>query len=469
MQSGAIPLAITLSPPEVAVAPGGPPVEIMAAVHNMGSEVDQYSIVVEGLPPEWWSAPVSAVALFPGDSIPLAISLHPPADGSAQLGRYPFTVRAYSTTDPALVATATGAVQLGVGGAPALFRLEIAPKRVTAHNGKYRVSIANGGREPLHVGLGGRDERSALVYSFANPQVMVPPGGRVTVPLSVKPRQAQMIGGENRRYTFTVGAQPLGGGNVREDTADLVHTPRFAIWALAALVALVVLLPLAGFLLWRSLSGGDATSLPAITEPTSQAALPTLTGGLETPTDGGTPTPQPEECKLWVMEHRGDRGTEFPPGLASDLQYQHHNRSYQYKSVYISNLVVSQTGVISDVNVGRIDLFRAAHQRDEAILGTLISPTGTEVQLFSWECIEDTGGSKDVSMHITLDNAAEGHIPYSCTGNFSGVFKPDFDNLSRLDGEQARGNWILQLDRYTDDENPGSFFNKWELDICTLK
>ncbi len=484
MQDGVTPVAVTLSPPELVASPGGPPVEVTASVYNMGSEVDQYSIAIEGLPPEWWSAQVSAVALFPGDSIPLAINIHPPGDGSAQPRRYPFTVRAYSNTDPALVATATGAVQVGTSGAPALFRLELAPKRVTAHSGKYRVTLANGGSEPLQVRLGARDERSALNYTFANPQVTVPPNGRLAVPLTVKPKQPQVVGGQNRQYRFTVGGWPANGGNVKEDNAELVHTPRFAIWVLATLAVLAVLLPIAGFAVWRSLAG--STNTPGVvstlttptTAPTSQALLPTpaATVGVagnptETPGNTGlldpTPTAQPEECKLWVMEHRDSRDTRFPPGLASSQPYEHGGRTYQYKSEYISTLFVDQTGVISDVNVGRIDVFRVPYERNDAIVGTLTSPSGTKVQLFNWVC--GAGGGNAISMHITLDDNAEAEVPYSCTDNFSGVFKPSPGNLSRVKGEEARGNWILQVDRYSDDENPGGFFNKWELGVCTTR
>ena len=485
MEQGTVPVAVILSPPELVIAPGGPPVEVAATVYNMGSDVDQYSIAIEGLPPEWWSAQVSAVALFPGDSIPLAISIHPPADGSAQLGRYPFTVRAYSNTEPTLAATATGALHIGTPSAPGHFRLELAPKRVTAHRGKYRVMLANGTAQPLQVRIGARDESSALNYTLPNPDVVVPANGRVAVPLAVKPKQPQMVGGQNRRFRFTVGGWPANGGNVKEDSAEFIHTPRFPIWLLATLGVLAVLLPLAGFVLWRSLAENNTVTPVVVGQttptsvPTTQALLPTITtttiiAGIptETPRTTGslvTPTPEPEECKLSVMEHRGSRDTRFPPGLAGQQPYEFGGKTYQYKSEYISTLFVDQTGVISDVNVGRVDVFRVPYDRNDALAGTLISPSGTKVQLFNWGCGAGTGGGSDVGMHITLDDDAEADVPYSCTENFSGVFKPSPGRLARVNGEEAKGNWILQMDRYSDDENPVLFFNKWELEVCTTR
>jgi subtilisin-like proprotein convertase family protein len=169
------------------------------------------------------------------------------------------------------------------------------------------------------------------------------------------------------------------------------------------------------------------------------------------------------------MEHRDSRDTRFPPGLASNQPYEYGGRTYQYKSEYISTLFVDQTGVISDVNVGRIDVFRVPYERNDAIVGTLTSPSGMKVQLFSWACGAGASGGNAISMHITLDDNAEAEVPYSCTDNFSGVFKPAPDRLSRVKGEEAKGNWILQMDRYSDDENPGGFFNKWELGVCTTR
>jgi len=485
---GNAPPAVVLSPAHIAIAPGDPPLELVATIQNVGADVDQYSIAVEGLSPQWWSAPTSAVALFPGDSIPISITIHLPPNVGVQPGLYTFRVRAYSTVDTALGSAAEGVVEIG---APANFKVELAPRRVTAHTGKYRLTLMNAGSMPLQLGLGGRDEYSELTYTFATSQVIVPPNGRVSVPVTVKPKQPRIVGGQNRAYRFAIGAQSVQGGPIREESAELVHTSRFSIWALVMLAALALILPLTGAVLWRSFAGSSTTTPtatatltiaqptePPVPSPTEAAVLPTATEPIivQAPTETATSaialatvTSGPEECKLWVMEHRGNRDTRVPPGLAGSVPYEHHGSTYQYKSEYISTLFVDQTGVISDVNVGRIDIFRVPYSGHEAVAGTLISPSGTRLELFNWVCAPGADNGGAVSMHITLDDEAEGNIAYSCGSNFSGVFKPEFAPLSTLNGEEARGNWILQVDRYSDDSDPGGFFNKWELDVCTTK
>src|SRR5688500_15638098 len=153
--AGPAPLEVRLEPAEINVSPGGPPTTATVYVRNMGAEVDQFSVEVDGLDPSWYSAEVNAVALFPGDSLPIAIQIHPPP-GAAQPARYAFGVRARSHPDPNLTAATAGA--LNVGGSRA-FRAELAPQRATAHAGKYRLTISNAGGAPLAMELTGYDER----------------------------------------------------------------------------------------------------------------------------------------------------------------------------------------------------------------------------------------------------------------------------------------------------------------------
>jgi hypothetical protein len=95
-------------------------------------------------------------------------------------------------------------------------------------------------------------------------------------------------------------------------------------------------------------------------------------------------------------------------------------------------------------------------------LGHITSPNGKRARLFNWIC----GPSGAVSLHITLDDGAETGIPYSCSENFSGVFKPDYGPLSIFRNSQAQGTWVLEIEAYTNEEKSPAFFNKWELELC---
>lgn len=467
---GGAPLEVRLEPAEINVSPGGAPATATVSVQNMGTDVDQFSIEIEGLDPAWYSAEAKAVALFPGDSMPLAISIHP-TPGGVQPGRYPFTVRARSHSDPNLVAGAGGAVL--VGGSRA-FRVEIAPQRVTAHAGKYRLTLTNGGGVPLPMELSGYDEPKLLSYNFRNARPTVPASGRLTVPLSVKPRSPTIFG-QSKPYRFNVAARPAGGSDAdwKITSGELVHTPRIALWMLPAL-AVAVLLPLLAYLAWSGCWFCAATTPVAQVSPTPEPTLaPTAIAEEPTPTidfpptfttEAVFPTPiaQPTQCRLAVMEHREGRDTRFPPGLAGPAPYVVGERSYQYKTQYVSPMFVDREGTIDKVIVGRVDVFKVDWAGDGVIMGHLTAPSGKRARIFNWVC----GPGGPVSMHITLDDGAESGVPYSCSENFAGVFKPDYGPLSIFKESQAQGTWVLELEAYTNEEKSPGFFNKWELELC---
>ena len=68
---------VTVEPTAFTIAPGDT-TEASATLHNLGQSVDQFTISLDGLEPDWYSLPVSSVALFPNDQDKLRIILHPP-------------------------------------------------------------------------------------------------------------------------------------------------------------------------------------------------------------------------------------------------------------------------------------------------------------------------------------------------------------------------------------------------------
>ena len=102
---------------------------------------------------------------------------------------------------------------------------------------------------------------------------------------------------------------------------------------------------------------------------------------------------------------------------------------------------------ITDVNVA-LDI---AHTYDGDLKVTLISPSGTMVQLFS-----GIGGSSDNFTCTTLDDEAATAISGFIPAPFSGTYKPQVPALlSAFDGQNATGNWILRIqDMYSGDFGP---------------
>lgn len=231
---------VNLTPPELKVAAGSEPVEMQANVRNGGSTVDQYSIEIENLDPSWYTIGVQSVSLFPGDSAPIPIKLHPPKGSNTRAGHYTFVVRARSHADPTLVGVTKGVLQVG---SFSNFQVELAPKRVTGYRGKFRLSLQNGGNSEVQLGLAGRDPESELGYSFRPGEPTVQPGSKLVVPMTVRGGGLRIVG-QPKKHQFSVIVQPTDGTekDAREVQGEFIQKPPFKSLRKPGLLALLFLL-----------------------------------------------------------------------------------------------------------------------------------------------------------------------------------------------------------------------------------
>lgn len=220
---GSEPIVVNLTPTEIKAAAGGEPVEVIANVRNATTTVDQYKIEVESLDPTWYTVGIQSVSLFPGDSAPIPIKLHPPKGSGTRAGHYTFTVKARSHSDPTIVGVTKGVLQVG---SYSIFQVELAPKRVTAWRGKYRLTFSNGGNSELQLDLEGKDSESELLYKFSKKQPTVPPGTKLVVPLTVR-RPGLKIIGQQKRFQFAVISRPTDGEekDAKEVVGEFIQKP----------------------------------------------------------------------------------------------------------------------------------------------------------------------------------------------------------------------------------------------------
>ena len=103
-------------------------------------------------------------------------------------------------------------------------------------------------------------------------------------------------------------------------------------------------------------------------------------------------------------------------------------------SLTTSQLPISAQGTIVDLDVQ----LSISHTYDSNLAVYLVSPAGTEVELFS-----QVGGSGDNFTSTTLDDDAA--IPVTAgSAPFTGVYKPEGD-LSQFEGEELSGTWTLRI------------------------
>ena len=122
-----------------------------------------------------------------------------------------------------------------------------------------------------------------------------------------------------------------------------------------------------------------------------------------------------------------------------------------------STLNIPSGGTISDVNI----TINVKHTYINDLTATLISPSGTEVQLYARPCT-DTAIQNIIA---TFDDAG---IAVVCGTNpgISGTVQPK-SALSAFNGLNSTGTWTLKIaDAFNQD---GGVLNSWSLNICTVQ
>lgn len=121
-----------------------------------------------------------------------------------------------------------------------------------------------------------------------------------------------------------------------------------------------------------------------------------------------------------------------------------------------STLTVPTTGILSDVNIS----VNISHSWVNDVTLTLISPSGTQVQLVAQPCTY----ASLLNIVATFDDSGS---PIVCGVNpaISGTVVP-LQSLSAFNGQQMNGIWTLRvLDSVQGD---GGAINSWSLNICNI-
>lgn len=121
-----------------------------------------------------------------------------------------------------------------------------------------------------------------------------------------------------------------------------------------------------------------------------------------------------------------------------------------------STLSIPSGGTINSISV----TMNVTHTWINDLVATLISPTGTQINLFTNPCVSDAIEDIDATFS---DNG----IAIVCSNNpgISGTVLPN-QALSALIGQTSTGTWTLRIrDAYNQD---GGALNSWELNICTI-
>lgn len=112
---------------------------------------------------------------------------------------------------------------------------------------------------------------------------------------------------------------------------------------------------------------------------------------------------------------------------------------------------------ISDVNI----TMNVTHTWINDLTATLISPAGTQVQLFAMPC-----SSADIQNVVATFDDSGSVVVCGTNPGITGTVKPE-QLLSAFDGESSAGVWTLRiLDGFAQD---GGTLNSWSLNVCSVQ
>jgi hypothetical protein len=239
-------LVVELTPARIEMEPGGSPVEVTVTLQNLTDVVEQYTVELTGLDPEWYTAPVASVGLFPQDRDQVRISLHPPKRPGVKAGTYPFQVivRARDGRNERVI---EGILDLR---GYAAYRVDLTPRRQTARGkGAFRLQVANTGTADVRLGLDGHDaEEQGRVRFGRSAEASVTAGAKSELPVIFQPKSRPWVGPE-RSYDFVISVRPLDArGEPQQVSGQFTHRPLFRtlpIWGILKILAVLLVIFLA--------------------------------------------------------------------------------------------------------------------------------------------------------------------------------------------------------------------------------
>lgn len=179
--------------PKSFVLATGETTEATATLRNLGQSVDQLTLSIEMLDHEWYTLPVSSVALFPNDQDNLKLVLHPPKTAEVKPGSYPFRIKVVSQENRDEETTVELAIEIRL--LPGL-ELAISPQSITGWKGGYNIELSNPGDTEAVLRLSASDSKGRLRYRLKPESLTVPANGRAEAALEVRLGWLSFLGGE---------------------------------------------------------------------------------------------------------------------------------------------------------------------------------------------------------------------------------------------------------------------------------
>lgn len=249
-------LTVHLPERELSVAPGAS-TTCDVTVRNTGLIVDQYAIQVMGPAASWVSVEPPSVNLVPQAEGSARLTFQPPRRPDVFAGLTPFRLVATSHQNPQATTFADGTVTVAPFHELAT---QIRQPTGSGRQANYEVYLENRGNAPVVARVEAADDRHALDIRLSAPTIMLRPGGRGTIGVTVRPRERTLSGGP-ATYPFRVVAHS-DRDPPRSMNAEFRHVPALPQFGRGWLVVLRILLTALGALIM--VVGANATWLSGV-------------------------------------------------------------------------------------------------------------------------------------------------------------------------------------------------------------
>lgn len=180
----------------VAVVPGQRG-RVLAQVRNKSEIVDNYDVVVHGIPREWWTATPPTVYLIPfgsggGFEQEIEIALHPPRSPDAVAGRHDLQIAIFSRA----AQTEVAAAPFTLGILPfEQWAVTVKPQRASGRRrARYTVVVENSANASIAVALDAADDDGECAFKFDSVAVDAPAGSRKSTRLQASPPKQIWVG-----------------------------------------------------------------------------------------------------------------------------------------------------------------------------------------------------------------------------------------------------------------------------------
>ena len=276
MQSLRPRLSIAVESVQYSIEPGKT-VSIPVTISNQGQVPDRFSLSVTGLPPGWATLSSRPLQMNPGDRQQAVVAIAPPRQPQSRAGRYPFSIRLASASQP------------NAENAEARLVLEVTPfSRFTAElippvvpdSQIGRVRLHNQGNQPDNYALSWQDPAGALQFTPPGLQTNLEPGQETLVEYRPSLRSKRFVGGA-QSHPYSVQVSPAAGQS-QTINASMVSRGAIPGWLLPVTAVLLLLLcaGLVAVFGGAALAENQATRSAAALQTQAAEAIQSTSGAL---------------------------------------------------------------------------------------------------------------------------------------------------------------------------------------------